>query len=143
MGSSNEARMTFGQIRASHDHVPGRVRIGPHKDRRCSHGHGPSTAHDIGHEARAAIREPNCVQASPPMGFEARNRARDLRRDRAVARAADVRQDQQQSGCIRCARSGASVTATSTRIRAHDRPRRIRSILANGHLDLDSARREV
>jgi hypothetical protein len=38
--------------------VHGGDRIGPDKDRIGSHGHGPSTAHDIGHEARAIIREP-------------------------------------------------------------------------------------
>jgi hypothetical protein len=58
----------------------------------------PSSAHDIGHEARAVIRELVCVQASPLIGFEARNRPRDLRRDRAATRAADVRQDQHHAG---------------------------------------------
>jgi hypothetical protein len=69
-----------------HPSFPGPVhggdRISSHRDRRCSHGHGQSTAHDIGHhEAWAVIRELVCVQASPLMGFGARNRARDLRRD--------------------------------------------------------------
>jgi hypothetical protein len=40
------------------------------------------------------IRELDCVQASPLIGFEARDRPRDLRRDRAAVRAADLRQDQ-------------------------------------------------
>jgi hypothetical protein len=70
----------------SSDHVHGGDRIGPDKDRIDSHGHGQSTAHDIGHEARGmSSGSRNCVQASPLIGFWARNRPRDLRRDRAAA----------------------------------------------------------
>jgi hypothetical protein len=49
MGSSNEARMTFEQIRASRDVGHGKARIGPDKDRRCSNGHGWSTSHNCPH----------------------------------------------------------------------------------------------
>jgi hypothetical protein len=90
--------MTFGQIRASSDHVHGGARIGPDKDRIGSQGHGQTSAHDIGHEHGQVIRELVCVQASPLIGFEARSRPGDLRRDQAAARAADVRRFEHQPG---------------------------------------------
>jgi hypothetical protein len=78
------------------------------------------------------------VQASPLIGFGARDRPRDLRRDRAATRATDVRQDQHQTGAPSALGSSASVAATSTAIRAHERHRHIRSIFALWHLVLDS-----
>jgi hypothetical protein len=52
-GTWDKARMPFELHPSFPGPVHGGARIGPHRDRRCSHGHGQSTAQDIGHEARA------------------------------------------------------------------------------------------
>jgi hypothetical protein len=98
-----------------------------------------STVTTSPHRAPRATRTAaKLAQASPLIGFGARHRPRDLRRDRAAAR---------QPMCGRTNDTSGASFASGLAHRLPPRPRasvsttgpgRIGSILAKGHLDLDS-----